>query len=170
MTGARHPRLVVGLDPGLACTGWGLVRSEGSRLSHLGHGRVETDARDTLPERLAALHRGLAAVLALNQPTEAAVEEVFLNRNPRSSLALGQARGVVLLAAAEAGLPVAEHAPRRIKKALVGTGAADKRQVMAMVARLLPGCGPLEEDEADALAVAIAHAHLTARAAGLAAA
>lgn len=160
MTGSPAPRTVIGLDPGLACTGWGIVRAAGGRLAHLGHGSVRTSAADPAAVRLRVLHSGLAEVMASHRPTEAAVEEVFLNRNPRSSLKLGEARGVVLLAAAEAGVPVSEHATRLVKKAIVGTGSADKRQVMAMVRRLLPGCGPLSEDEADALAVAIAHAHL----------
>jgi crossover junction endodeoxyribonuclease RuvC len=155
------PRLILGLDPGLACTGWGLVLASGSRLAHVAHGAVHTSAADPVPVRLLALHHGLAEVLARHAPTEATVEEVFLNRNPQSSLKLGQARGVVILAAAEAGLPVSEHATRLVKKALVGTGAAEKAQVAAMVARLLPGCGAMGEDEADALAVAIAHAHLS---------
>ncbi len=161
MSGGRPARRILGLDPGLARTGWGLVLVEGTRLAHVAHGAVGTDAADPVAVRLAALHRGLSAILMEHRPTEAAVEEVFLNRNPQSSLKLGQARGVVILAAAEAGLPVAEHATRLVKKALVGTGAAEKAQVAAMVARLLPGCGPLGDDEADALAVAIAHAHLS---------
>jgi crossover junction endodeoxyribonuclease RuvC len=150
--------LILGLDPGLAATGWGLVEADGSRLRHREHGVVVTRAADPLPVRLAALHRGLAAILADHRPDEAAVEEVFVNRNAQSTLKLGQARGVVLLAVAD--LPVCEHATRLVKKALVGTGAADKAQVAAMVCRLLPGCGALGEDAADALAVAIAHAHL----------
>lgn len=150
--------LILGLDPSLSRTGWGLVRAEGHRLTHVAHGAVATNARQPMPARLVALHEGLRAVLAAHAPDEAAVEEVFQNRNPQSTLKLGQARGVVLLAVAY--LPVAEHATRLVKKALVGTGGADKSQVAAMVARLLPGCGPLGEDEADALAVAIAHAHL----------
>jgi crossover junction endodeoxyribonuclease RuvC len=150
--------LILGLDPGLARTGWGLIQAEGNRLSHIAHGAIETRAADPLPQRLAILHAGLVALLAAHAPHEAAVEEVFVNRNAQSTLKLGQARGVVLLAVS--GLPVAEHATRLVKKALVGTGAAEKAQVAAMVMRLLPGCGALGEDEADALAVAIAHAHL----------
>jgi crossover junction endodeoxyribonuclease RuvC len=149
---------ILGLDPGLAATGWGLIEAEGNRLSHVAHGCVRTNAGEPLPARLAALAAGLAAVIAAYGPAEAAVEEVFVNRNGQSTLKLGQARGVVLLAVAR--LPVAEHATRLVKKALVGTGAAEKAQVAAMVARLLPGCGAIGEDEADALAVAIAHAHL----------
>jgi crossover junction endodeoxyribonuclease RuvC len=152
--------LILGLDPSLSRTGWGLIRAEGNRLAHVGHGAIETRATQPLAERLGALHRGLCALLAAHSPDEAAVEEVFVNRNAQSTLKLGQARGVVLLAVSH--LPVAEHATRLVKKALVGTGAAEKAQMMAMVARLLPGSGPMGEDEADALAVAIAHAHLRA--------
>lgn len=150
--------LILGLDPGLARTGWGLVLAEGNRLSHMGHGAIATSASEPLAARLGKLHAGLCALLAAHRPDEAAVEEVFVNKNPQSTLKLGQARGVVLLSVAH--LPVAEHATRLVKKAIVGTGAAEKAQVIAMVQRLLPGCGALGEDEADALAVAIAHAHL----------
>ena len=149
---------IVGLDPGLAHTGWGVIAAHGNRLVHIAHGVIHSRADDALPARLAALHAGLVAVLATHSPDEAAVEEVFVNRNAQSTLKLGQARGVALLAVGH--LPVAEHATRLVKKAVVGTGTADKAQVAAMVARLLPGCGPLSEDAADALAVAIAHAHL----------
>lgn len=149
---------ILGLDPSLSRTGWGLLEAEGNRLVHIAHGAIPTIAAAPLAVRLQALHAGLCAVLAEHAPHEAAVEEVFVNRNAQSTLKLGQARGVVLLAVAH--LPVAEHATRLVKKAVVGTGAAEKAQVAAMVARLLPGCGPLGEDEADALAVAIAHAHL----------
>lgn len=149
---------IMGLDPGLAHTGWGVIETQGNRLTHVAHGVIHSQASDPLPQRLAALHAGLKSILATHAPHEAAVEEVFVNRNAQSTLKLGQARGVVLLAVGH--LAVAEHATRLVKKAIVGTGAADKAQVMAMVARLLPGCGPLSEDSADALAVAIAHAHL----------
>jgi crossover junction endodeoxyribonuclease RuvC len=151
---------ILGLDPSLSRTGWGLIGAEGSRLRHLAHGAIPTRATDPLPVRLKSLHGDLCALLAAHAPDEAAVEEVFVNRNAQSTLKLGQARGVVLLAVGH--LPVAEHATRLVKKAVVGTGAAEKAQVAAMVQRLLPGCGPLGEDEADALAVAIAHAHLRA--------
>jgi len=158
---------ILGLDPGLARTGWGIIAATGNRLQHIAHGAVTTRAADPLATRLHALHTGLAALLAAHTPDEAAVEEVFVNRNAQSTLKLGQARGVVLLAVAH--LPVSEHATRLVKKALAGTGAAEKAQVSAMVQRLLPGCGPLGEDEADALAVAIAHAHLRTSAAKTAA-
>lgn len=150
--------LILGLDPGLGRTGWGLIDAEGNRLGHVAHGVIVTTPTRPLAARLAQLHQGLAGLLADLCPAEAAVEEVFVNRNPQSTLKLGHARGVVLLAIAH--LPHAEHATRLVKKAVTGTGAADKTQVMAMVARLLPGCGSMGEDESDALAVAIAHAHL----------
>nr|WP_255696795.1 crossover junction endodeoxyribonuclease RuvC [Sandaracinobacteroides sayramensis] len=146
------------MDPSLSRTGWGLIEAEGNRLAHVAHGAIATRSGDPLPARLRALHDGLCALLVAHAPHEAAVEEVFVNRNAQSTLKLGQARGVVLLAVGH--IPVAEHATRLVKKALVGTGAAEKAQVAAMVARLLPGCGAMGEDEADALAVAIAHAHL----------
>lgn len=156
--------IVVGLDPGLQRTGWGVIAVEGARLRHVAHGVVATVPADPLAVRLAQLYAGLAAILEAHQPMEAAVEETFLNQNPASTLKLGQARGVVLLAPAMLGLPVAEYAPNQIKKAVVGVGHAEKAQVHAMVARLLPGCGVKAGDAADALAVAITHAHLrTAR-------
>ena len=151
--------IILGLDPGLGCTGWGVIEAEGNRLSHRANGRIKTDPKAALPERLLALHGELLAVLALHLPQAAAVEEVFVNENPQSTLKLGQARGVVLLAAASLGLEVGEYAPRLIKKAVVGTGGADKAQVHAMVARLLPGVAIAGPDAADALAVAITHAH-----------
>ena len=153
---------LIGLDPGLAVTGWGVIEAEGSRLAHVAHGTIRTRAEHPVEARLAALHAGLADVIAAHAPGGAAVEEVFLNRNPQSTLKLGQARGVVLMAAGEAGLPVTEVAARLVKKALTGTGAADKAQVAFMVQRLLPGAGPVGADAADALAVAIAAAGLTA--------
>lgn len=151
--------LIIGLDPGLGCTGWGLIRAEGNRLSHVANGQVRTDPKAPLAERLVALHGALAALVAEHAPEAAAVEEVFVNDNPQSTLKLGQARGVVLLAAARDGLAVGEYAPRLVKKAVVGTGGADKAQVHAMVARLLPGAKIAGADAADALAVAITHAH-----------
>jgi len=150
---------VLGLDPGLRRTGWGVIETAGNRLRHVGHGVVDTDAGASVPERLCALHRGLAAVVARHAPDEAAVEETFVNRNPDSTLKLGLARGVVLLAPALAGLPVHEYAANRIKKALVGAGHADKEQVALMVRHLLPGLGDAPADATDALAAAICHAH-----------
>ena len=159
--------IILGLDPALATTGWGLVRSEGNRLQHLGNGRLKTEAAATLARRLAHLDAQLAALLADHAPDAAAVEEVFINANPQSTLKLAQARGVALCALARAGLEVGEYAPRLVKKALVGTGAAEKAQVQAMVARLLPGVAIDGPDAADALAVAITHAHHLAAARGM---
>ena len=151
--------LIIGFDPGLGCTGWGLIAAEGNRLSHVANGQVRTDPKDALPARLVRLDQELGAVLDAHDPAAAAVEEVFLNENPQSTLKLGQARGVVLLAAARRGLEVGEYAPRLVKKAVVGVGGAEKAQVHAMIQRLLPGVKIASADAADALAVAITHAH-----------
>ncbi|HEX9932733.1 MAG TPA: crossover junction endodeoxyribonuclease RuvC [Allosphingosinicella sp.] len=151
--------IILGLDPGLGCTGWGVIAAEGNRLSHVANGQVRTDTKAGLPQRLLELSEKLAAVLAQHEPAAAAVEEVFVNENPQSTLKLGQARGVVLLAAAARGIEVGEYAPSLVKKAVVGTGGADKAQVRAMVQRLLPGAKIVGPDAADALAVAITHAH-----------
>ena len=153
--------LILGLDPGLGTTGWGLIRAEGNRLSHIANGRLKTDSAAPLPRRLAHLDTMLDALLADRAPDAAAVEEVFVNANPQSTLKLGQARGVVLCAAARAGLDVGEYAARLVKKAVVGTGGAEKAQVQAMLKVLLPGVTPAGADAADALAVAITHAHLS---------
>ena len=152
--------LIIGLDPSLSCTGWGVIRREGNRLSHIANGQIKTDPKAPLAERLVTIDAGLAAVIAEFRPEAGAVEEVFVNANPQSTLKLGQARGVCLLALARAGLPVAEYATRLVKKAVVGTGGADKAQVQAMLKVLLPGVHLAGADAADALAVAIAHAHL----------
>jgi len=152
--------IVIGLDPGLSCTGWGVVAKSGNRLSHIANGQVKTDAAAPLAERLVVLDRELTDVILAHRPDQGAVEEVFVNSNPQSTLKLGQARGVCLLALARAGLPVSEYATRLVKKALVGTGAADKAQVQAMLKVLLPGVKLVGADAADALAVAVAHAHM----------
>jgi crossover junction endodeoxyribonuclease RuvC len=151
--------LIIGLDPGLGCTGWGVIAAEGNRLSHVANGQVRTDPKAPLPERLVRLEDELGRVLDAHKPAAAAVEEVFLNENPQSTLKLGQARGVVLLAAARRGLEVGEYAPRLVKKAVVGVGGAEKAQVHAMIQRLLPAVKVAGSDAADALAVAITHAH-----------
>lgn len=151
--------LILGLDPGLGCTGWGVVRAEGNRLAHVANGQVRTDPGAPLARRLAALYGALAETIGAHRPEGAAVEEVLGNSNVQSTLKLGQARGVVLLAAAQAGIAVGEYAPTTVKKAVVGTGGAAKEQVQAMVARLLPGATLAGADAADALAVAICHAH-----------
>ncbi|NQX95782.1 MAG: crossover junction endodeoxyribonuclease RuvC [Erythrobacter sp.] len=153
--------LILGLDPSLSCTGWGVVRSEGSRLSHIANGQIPTDPKAPLPERLAALQAQISEVIALHRPDKAACEEVFVNKNPKSTLKLAQARGAVLAACGAASLPVTEHSARKVKQSVVGTGAADKRQVGAMIKVLLPGVSVAGADAADALAVAIADAHLS---------
>ncbi|MCA1661881.1 MAG: crossover junction endodeoxyribonuclease RuvC [Novosphingobium sp.] len=152
--------LIIGLDPGLACTGWGIVAKSGNRLSHVANGQVRTDSTAPLAERLVTLDRELADVILAHRPDAGAVEEVFVNKNPQSTLKLGQARGVCLLALARAGVPVTEYATRLVKKALVGTGGAEKAQVQAMLAVLLPGVKLAGADAADALAVAVCHAHM----------
>ena len=159
--------IIIGLDPGLGCTGWGVIRAEGNRLGHVANGQIRTDPKVALPARLSMLYEALAAIIDQHQAGAAAVEEVFVNDNPRSTLKLGQARGVVLLAAARTGLAVGEYAPSLVKKAVVGTGGADKRQIHAMVGRLLPGVKIAGADAADALAVAITHAHHLASARSL---
>ena len=150
---------VLGLDPGLGTTGWGVIGVEGNHLTHVANGQIKTDPLAPLPQRLARLAEQLEALFAEHRPEGAAVEEVFVNQNPQSTLKLGQARGVVLMCAARAGLAVGEYAPRLVKKAVVGTGGADKSQIHAMIARLLPGTKIAGPDAADALAVAITHAH-----------
>ena len=155
--------ILLGLDPSLSCTGWGVIRVEGSRLSHIANGQIKTDAKAPMAQRLALLHGGIAEVIASHSPARAACEEVFVNENPKSTLKLAQARGCVLAACGAAGLAVNEHAARLVKKAVVGTGAADKRQVAAMIKVLLPGAKVAGSDAADALAVAIADAHLAPR-------
>lgn len=152
--------LILGLDPSLTCTGWGLVRSEGSRLSHVANGQVPTDTKAPMAERLHHLHDAIFAVIGLYAPDHAALEEVFSNKNAQSTIKLAQARGAVLAACGRGSLPVNEHATRLVKKAVVGTGAAEKAQVQAMLKILLPGVSVAGPDAADALAVAIADAHL----------
>jgi len=160
---------VLGLDPGLGTTGWGVIEARENRLAHLASGFIETESALPLCARLAELHRALARLIATWRPDEAAVEETFVNRNPVSTLRLGQARGVVLLAPALAGIPVSEYQATAVKRAVVGQGHAAKQQVQAMVRLLLPGAAPARADAADALAVAICHAHHRATARHLAA-
>src|SRR5438132_13020263 len=152
---------VLGLDPGLRHTGWGVIDVTGNHLTHVADGVVDAATNQPLAMRLVSLFRQITAVLERYRPDEAAVEETFVNRNPASALKLGAARGVVLLAPAERGLPVAEYSANLIKKAVVGAGHAEKAQVQLMVRRLLPGCESADPDAADALAVAICHAHHT---------
>jgi crossover junction endodeoxyribonuclease RuvC len=150
---------ILGLDPGLRATGWGLVVTGGARLSHVANGVIETGEGDDVARRLAMLFEALAAMIEAQRPDEAAVEETFVNVNPVSTLKLGLARGVVMLAPARAGLAVAEYATTAVKKSVVGVGHAAKPQVQMMVRRLLPGVELAGADAADALAVAICHAH-----------
>jgi crossover junction endodeoxyribonuclease RuvC len=149
---------VLGLDPGLRHTGWGVIDVAGNRLTHVADGVVHAATDQPLAMRLVSLFRQITSVLEQFQPDEAAVEETFVNRNPASTLKLGVARGVVLLAPAERGVPVAEYSANLVKKAVVGAGHAEKSQVKLMVERLLSGCDSGEPDAADALAVAICHA------------
>ena len=158
------PLRILGLDPGLRRTGWGVVACAGSRLSLVAHGTVAVPEDQPMASRLHQLLEAVCALVELHAPHEAGVEEVFVNANGRSSLLLGQARACSLLAPARFGLPVAEYNTVTVKKAVTGTGAADKEQVGFMVRRLLPGVGEAGADACDALAVAITHAHLrTAR-------
>jgi crossover junction endodeoxyribonuclease RuvC len=150
---------ILGIDPGLQKTGWGIIRSEGNRLQFVACGLIRTKPEDQLAYRLAVLHKGIAAVIEEWKPSAAAVEETFVNKNPASALKLGQARGVVLCVPALYGLDVAEYSANKIKKSIVGTGHASKEQIGMMVRRLLPACGEIGEDQADSLAVAITHAH-----------
>ncbi|WP_300572824.1 crossover junction endodeoxyribonuclease RuvC [Phenylobacterium sp.] len=150
---------ILGLDPGLRRTGWGVITIAGARLAHVAHGVIAP--KDSLPfsERLLFLFEAISSVVAEHAPDEAAVEETFMNNNAASALKLGHARAMALVAPARAGLPVAEYAATVVKKAVVGTGGADKDQVAFMIARLLPAASGVTADAADALAVAIAHAH-----------
>ncbi|MBV7258312.1 crossover junction endodeoxyribonuclease RuvC [Erythrobacter crassostreae] len=153
--------IILGLDPSLSCTGWGVIRSEGSRIAHIANGQIKTDAKAPMVERLHHLHDAVRSVLIAHSPDRAACEEVFVNKNPQSTLKLAQARGSVLAGCGANGLKVNEHSARLVKKAVVGTGAADKAQVQAMLKILLPGAEIVGADAADALAVAIADAHLS---------
>ena len=153
------PVQLIGIDPGLRATGWGLIRSDGVRLTPVANGTIRPDCSAPLSERLRQLHVELAAVIGRYAPDEAAIEETFVNRDARATLKLGQARGVAMLAPALAGLAVAEYAPNQVKKTVVGSGHAGKQQIQRMVAMLLPGCHPDSDDAADALAIAITHAH-----------
>ncbi|MEH3034973.1 MAG: crossover junction endodeoxyribonuclease RuvC [Sphingomonas adhaesiva] len=159
--------IILGLDPGLGTTGWGVIRAEGNRLSHIGNGQIRTDPSAPLPRRLTNLYAALIDVIRAERPDSAAVEEVLGNTNAQSTLKLGQARGVVLLAAGGSGLAIGEYHPSTVKKAVVGTGGAEKRQIQAMMAVLLPGAKLAGPDAADALAVAICHAHHMASAQGM---
>ena len=161
---------VLGIDPGLALMGWGVIDMEGSRLTHVAHGVIATRTAEGLGIRLMRFHRELEGVIAELRPRAIAVEQAFVHKDPSAALKLGHARAVALLAAAQAGLDIAEYTPNHIKKCIVGSGHAGKEQVQAMVRRLLPQCHVEQADAADALATAIAHAHLSGTRARIAAA
>jgi crossover junction endodeoxyribonuclease RuvC len=165
-----NPLRILGCDPGLGCTGWGVIESAGTKLVHIANGAIETHATESLGNRLAALHDALAEVIATHRPQAVAVEQAFVHKDPSAALKLGHARAIALLAAAEAGIEIAEYTPNHVKKSVVGVGHASKDQVQAMVRRLLPAVQFDGADAADALAVAIAHAHLSRTNARIAAA
>ena len=148
---------ILGLDPSLSSTGWGVIEIENNRLRYVADGYIKTDPKMELPARLAVIHKTLADVIEAYKPDEAAIEQVFLNDNPMSTIKLGMARGVVILAPALYNIPVCEYEPTKVKKALVGVGRAEKSQVETMFKVLLPGCKPKNNDSSDALAIAITH-------------
>lgn len=156
---APLPLRILGLDPGLRRTGWGIIDQQGNQLTYRAHGVIQSTDRLDLADRLQEIFQGLLTILETHQPHEAAVEETFVNANPSSALKLGMARGVILLAPAHQGLPVGEYSANTVKKSVVGVGHADKTQVSLMVQRLLRACPDVKADGADALAVAICHAH-----------
>jgi crossover junction endodeoxyribonuclease RuvC len=150
---------ILGIDPGLRRTGWGVVEIDGNRLSFVACGSVETDERACLAARLVGIHDGLARIVEEFSPHEAAVEATFVNRDAAATLKLGQARGIAMLVPAKRGMSVAEYAPNLVKKAIVGAGHGDKAQVRMMIGVLLPKADPQSDDAADALAIAVTHAH-----------
>jgi len=150
---------ILGIDPGLRRTGWGLVESDGNRLLYVACGSVETGEREPLCDRLVVIHAALTRVIEQYRPHEAAVEHTFVNTNAVATLKLGQARGIAMLVPAQAGLSVAEYAPNLVKKSIVGSGHGDKAQIRMMIGVLLPKADPQSEDAADALAIAVTHAH-----------
>lgn len=160
---------IIGIDPGLRSLGWGVIEAQNGRLSHVANGQCKTEGRD-LAQRLLSLHVQLSAIVARYAPDAAAVEQTFVNRDGAGTLKLGQARGIAMLVPAQAGLEVGEYAPNAVKKAVVGVGHADKKQVEHMVKLQLPGCAPAGPDAADALAIAICHSFHAATAGRLAAA
>ena len=155
---------ILGLDPSLSSTGWGIVEVENNRLRYVADVFTKPDPKLPIYDRLAVIHRALNEVIETYHPQEAAIEQVFLNENPTSTIKLGMARGVVILAPALFGIPVCEYEPTKVKKAVVGVGRAEKSQVETMVKILLPGCKPKNNDSSDALAMAICHnSYRTAR-------
>jgi crossover junction endodeoxyribonuclease RuvC len=156
---APHPIRILGIDPGLRKCGWGIVEQLGTKLTFIGCGSVEPSDKLALSERLKLIHVGLSDVLARFEPQEAAIEETFVNKDARATLKLGAARGAAMVPPALAGLTVAEYAPNQVKKTVVGSGHAEKQQIRMMIGVLLPKADPKTEDAADALAIAICHAH-----------
>jgi crossover junction endodeoxyribonuclease RuvC len=154
-----RPIRILGIDPGLRRTGWGVVEIAGNQLGFIGCGSVLTDDRAALAARLLAIHDGLMRILEQYQPDEAAVEATFVNKDAAATLKLGQARGIAMVVPAKAGVPVAEYAPNLVKKSIVGAGHGDKTQVRMMIGVLLPKADPPSDDAADALAIAVTHAH-----------
>jgi crossover junction endodeoxyribonuclease RuvC len=150
---------ILGIDPGLRRTGWGMIACEGNRLIYLACGTVETNEKLSLAERLVTIHDGLTRIVDEFHPDEAAVEATFVNRDAAATLKLGQARGIAMLVPAKAGVMVAEYAPNLVKKTIVGAGHAEKAQIRVMIGVLLPKADPQSEDAADALAIAVTHAH-----------
>ena len=150
---------ILGIDPGLRRTGWGLIETLGNRLTFVACGSVDTSERDTLAARLVVIHDGLARIVEEFRPDEAAVEQTFVNKDATATLKLGQARGIAMLIPARAGLPVAEYAPNLVKKTIVGSGHGEKVQIRMMIGVLLPKSDPRTDDAADALAIAVCHAH-----------
>ena len=148
---------ILGLDPSLSSTGWGIIDSENNRLRYVADGFIKTDTKLEIPARLAEIQKSLQQIIELYKPDEAAIEQVFLNSNPVSTIKLGMARGIVIAAPAMYNIPVTEYEPNKVKKAVVGVGKAEKDQVETMVKILLPGCKPKNNDSSDALAIAICH-------------
>jgi len=155
----NRPRVILRIDPGLRHTGWGVVMQNGNHLSFVAAGRINPDVSLPMALRLLTLAEGIGDVIREHKPDEAAIEETFMNKNARSALLLGQARGTAIVALAQNGLSVAEYSANRIKQSVTGHGHAEKTQIQAMIGILLPGSGKLAADAADALAIAITHAH-----------
>ena len=148
---------ILGLDPSLSSTGWGVIEIENNRVKYIADGYIQTDTKSSVSERLGYINKVLREVIELYQPSEASVEQVFLNSNPASTIKLGMARGVVIMTPAQYNIPVFEYEPNKVKKAVVGVGKAEKKQVATMVKILLPTCQPKNNDSADALAIALCH-------------